>query len=78
MGELLASGSFDKTARLWRVADGSLRQTLTGHTASVLSVAFSPNGQAIASGAADNTARLWDVADQASLPLESLRLSPIY
>jgi WD40 repeat protein len=31
-GRLLASGSEDKTIKLWRVADGSLVRTLTGHT----------------------------------------------
>ena len=34
---------------------------LKGHTDSVLSVAFSPDGQTLASGSADETIRLWDV-----------------
>ncbi len=33
---------------------------LTGHTDTVISVAFSPDGTRIASGSADNTVRLWD------------------
>jgi WD40 repeat protein len=31
-GSLLASGGLDKTIKLWRVSDGSLVRTLTGHT----------------------------------------------
>ena len=62
-GQTLASGSEDKTVRLWRVSDGALLRTLEGHTAGVLSVGFSPDGQTLASGSYDGTVRLWRVSD---------------
>jgi WD40 repeat protein len=35
-------------------------QTITGHTAGVNSVAFSPDGQHIVSGSRDKTLKIWD------------------
>ena len=58
----LASGSWDKTVRLWEVATGTLVRTLEGHTGQVNIVAFSPDGHLLASGSGDGTVRLWGVA----------------
>ncbi|WP_405792538.1 WD40 repeat domain-containing protein [Streptomyces sp. NBC_00029] len=60
-GSTLATGSTDKTVRLWNVATGKARAPLTGHTAKVNSVAFSRDGRTVASGSDDFTVRLWDV-----------------
>ena len=38
-GQMLASGSEDYTIKLWRVSDGMLQRTLTGHTDWLYSVA---------------------------------------
>ena len=40
----LASGSEDKTIKLWNTQSGELLNTLKGHTDAVLSVAFDKNG----------------------------------
>jgi hypothetical protein len=69
-GTRLASGSHDRTVRLWDAATGVPLQTLEGHTASVTSVALSADGTRLASGSGDRTVRLWDAATGA--PLQTL------
>jgi len=49
-GQLLASGSWDDTIKIWNLGSGRLLRTLTGHSDWVRSVAFSPDGQTIVSG----------------------------
>ena len=83
-GRLLASGSLDKTVRLWDPATGTLQQTLEGHTDWVESVAFSPDGRLLASSSLDKTVRLWDLATGAlqqtleghTDPVQSMAFSP--
>ena len=60
-GKTLASGSEDKTIRLWDTATGECMETFVGHTNAVYSVAFSPDGKTLASSSADKTIRLWDM-----------------
>jgi len=59
-GRRALSGSWDKTARLWSVAEGKLLHRLTGHTDEIWSVALSRDGKLAATGAIDNTARVWN------------------
>jgi WD40 repeat protein len=61
-GRTLATGSADYTARLWDVATGQIRSTLTGHASTIFSVTWSPDGRTLATGSADRTARLWSIA----------------
>lgn len=44
---------------LWDVPYGQDIRTLTGHTDSILSVVFSPDGMTLASGSYDGTILLW-------------------
>ena len=69
-GRLLATASYDNTARLWDLRDPArpapLGLPLTGHTSWVTSAVFSPDGRVLATAGDDGTARLWNVADPAS------------
>jgi len=69
-GKVVASGSSDKTVRLWDAVTGAPLQTLEGHSDWVTSVAFSPDGKVVASGSSDKTVRLWDAVTGA--PLQTL------
>ena len=41
--------------------------TLEGHTNTVYSVSFSPDGTTLASGSSDDTVKLWDVATRTNI-----------
>jgi len=59
-GKYLASGSYDKTIKIWDAVSGRNLQTLEGHTKEVTSVAYSPNGKYLASGSWGRTVIIWD------------------
>jgi WD40 repeat protein len=61
-GNVLASGSRDRTVRLWGPATGKALAVLAGHEGAVLSVAFSSDGKLLASASRDETVCLWDSA----------------
>jgi len=58
-GLTIASGSADRTIKLWDARSGQELTTLKGHGDEVNSVTFSPDGRTIASGGGDEI-KLWD------------------
>jgi serine/threonine protein kinase len=60
-GKFLASGSLDKTVKVWEVGSWREVATLRGHQGCVFSVSFSPDGKFLASGSEDKTVKVWEV-----------------
>jgi WD40 repeat protein len=60
----LATGSVDRTVKLWDAATGQELLTFKGHADQVNSVAFSPDGKRLATGSWDHTVKLWDAATE--------------
>ncbi|MEM9923198.1 MAG: hypothetical protein AAF915_05500 [Cyanobacteria bacterium P01_D01_bin.50] len=61
-GKILATGSLDKTIKLWNAETGKEILQLTGHKGKVYSVIFNPKDKTqLASSSADGTIRLWNL-----------------
>ncbi|KAG0085065.1 hypothetical protein BGZ92_009329 [Podila epicladia] len=61
-GSMFATGSNDKTVKVWDVLTRSLKSTLHGCLQSVMCVAFNSTDEYILAGSNDNAARLWHLA----------------
>lgn len=73
----LASGSDDKTVRLWDVASGNLRNIFTGHYGKVLGLDYIGSGTILFSASKDKTVVEWDLLrNQQRKTLEGEQMSP--
>jgi WD40 repeat protein len=61
--KLCASGSQDKTIKIWKTENLSLAGVLKGHKKGIWCVEFSPVDRCLASASGDRTIKLWSVAD---------------
>lgn len=62
-GNILASGSYDFTVRIWHLEGGYLRHELVGHESKVYSVVLDAKRNRCISGGMDATVRIWNMDD---------------
>ncbi len=62
---ILASGSYDKTIRLWDIQTRQpIGSPLIGHYQKVYSVNWGPKNRMLASGSKDKTVRIWNIQNE--------------
>lgn len=57
----IATGSKDKSAKLWQLSTGREVRSFLGHEATVTSIEFTSDGKYLISGSNDKTIRVWEV-----------------
>jgi WD40 repeat protein len=66
-GRTVVSTGRDGAVTLWDVGSASLREALTGHSASVAQAVFTPDGRTLLTASHDGTAIAWDIAGDRGL-----------
>jgi WD40 repeat protein len=56
------TAGYDRAARVWDAGGGSVLRELKGHSDTLYTAAFSPDGARIVTASYDRTARVWDVS----------------
>jgi WD40 repeat protein len=71
-GKHLASGSQDRSVKIWDVASGQRLYTLGDASDGLTSIAYAPSGKQIAAAGYDKTIYVWEVGDTDGRLLRSL------
>nr|XP_031864168.1 nuclear distribution protein PAC1 [Kwoniella shandongensis]KAA5531240.1 nuclear distribution protein PAC1 [Kwoniella shandongensis] len=62
-GAFVATGSRDKTIKLWDAQSGQCLRTFVGHDNWIRALVFHPTGKYLLSASDDKTLRIWDLAN---------------
>ena len=82
---LIVSGSFDESIRVWDVRTGKCLKTLPAHSDPVSAVHFNRDGSLIVSSSYDGMCRIWDtttgkclktLVDEDNPPVSFVKFSP--
>lgn len=66
-GDILVSGSYDSTVRVWRISTGQQLHVLSGHNQKVYSVVLDHKRNRCISGSMDSFVKIWDLDTGACL-----------
>jgi platelet-activating factor acetylhydrolase IB subunit alpha len=61
-GAYVATGSRDRTIKLWDVQSGQLLKNLPGHDNWIRAIVFHPSGKFLLSASDDKTIRVWEIS----------------
>lgn len=59
-GDIVVSGSYDTTAKVWSISEGRCLHTLQGHYSQIYAIAF--DGARVATGSLDTSVRIWNAS----------------